>query len=188
MAGILHVCTANQIRSPMAALIMRELLRRSHGDAARVLTIASAGLHAVTGVPLHPNAAAELDRRGVPHIGSVSAVLEPYMVSGAALVLTATRSQRDQVIAGVPPAMHYTFTWRELAFLMANTRREDVPGTHLVERLANVVELARRRRPYAPPVVGSEMDVDDPMGGPRRGYRRAAQQISEAVAVIVAAL
>jgi protein-tyrosine phosphatase len=188
VAGILHVCTANQIRSPMAAMLMGELLRRRSGPAAQALTISSAGLHAVPGVPLHPLARAELDRLGVPHAGFTSTVLEPYMVTAASLVLTATRRQRELVIAGVPQALHHTFTCRELAFLMGNTRRDDIPGTDLVERLANVIELGRRRRAYAPPVDQSEMDVADPMGGPRRGYRRAARQIADAVEAIVAVL
>lgn len=188
MAGILHVCTANQIRSPMAALLMAELLRRRFGGRAEVLSVTSAGLHAVGGVPLHPLAVAELDRRGVPHVGFLSTVLDPIMVAQSRLVLTATRAHRDQIIATVPQAVHRTFTCREMAYLLANTRPEDIPGTDLVERLVNVVELARRRRPYAPTVPGVELDIEDPMGGPRRGYRRAARQIDEAVAAIVAVL
>lgn len=169
----------------MAALLMAELLRRRFGKDAEAVPIASAGLHAVSGVPLHPLAAAELDRQTVPHAGFLSTVLDPSMVEQATLVLTATRSHRDKIIADLPHAVHHTFTCREMAYLMANTRREDIPGIDLVERLVNIVELARRRRPYAPSIPGTEMDIEDPMGGPRRGYRRAARQITDAVTAIV---
>lgn len=172
----------------MAALLMRELLRRRYEDAAEALTIVSAGLQAAPGVPIHPLAALELDQRGVPHEGFVSTALEPQMAIEASLVLTATRSQRDRVISRAPQAMHYAFTCRELAYLMVNTDRADIPGADLAERLLNMVELGRRRRAYAPQVADADIDVVDPMGGPRRGYRRAARQIAEAVTVIVGVL
>ena len=188
MGGILHVCTANQIRSPMAELMMIARLKRRFGPAAESLLVTSAGLSATPGVPMQPLAIAELSRRKIAAEGFTSTSLEPDMVGHAHLVLTATRRQRDEIVAIVPDALHRTFAWREMAWLLQETKPRDLPGSSLVERVINLSELARRRRGYAPSIAPHLLDVADPMGRPRSSYWRAARQIEAAVNATVGVL
>jgi protein-tyrosine-phosphatase len=57
MGGILHVCTANRIRSPIAELMMKRIL----GD---TYPIGSAGIAAAPGQPIWPQAGAIMHRQG----------------------------------------------------------------------------------------------------------------------------
>ena len=188
MGGILHVCTANQCRSPMAACMMQARLAHRYGRRADSVLIASAGIEARPSAPILPQALAELERRGVKADGFTATPLNPAAVAGAHLVLTATRRQRDLVVAMVPDALHRTFTWRELAWLLKGLRPGDVPGAYLVHRMANVASVAVARRGYRRPPAPESFDVEDPVGGPNSGYRRAAAEIDAAIATIVEVL
>jgi protein-tyrosine phosphatase len=188
LGPILHICMANQIRSPMAALMMTDMLRRRHGSAAEALQITSAGLRAIADQPLHPFAAAELDRRAIPYDGFSSTHFQPAMAAEASLVLAATRLHRDTIVSRAPEALHHTFTWREFAYLMSATPDSGVPGEDLAVRVANMTELARRRRGYARGLADIDLDVADPMGGSSYGYGRAARQIAAAISAIVAVI
>src|SRR3981189_2861383 len=65
VGGILHVCTANQIRSPMAERMVVDGLRRQFGDVAESVLVMSAGIRATAGEPMQPRAIDELTRRGI---------------------------------------------------------------------------------------------------------------------------
>ena len=93
--GVLHVCTANQCRSAMAERLMRAAVP---GD----IPVTSAGTRARSGEPIWPEAAAELERRGVSALGFDSHPITVQLVKGADLVLTATRAHRDEVLAEFP--------------------------------------------------------------------------------------
>ena len=185
---VLHVCTANQIRSAMAERMMRAALLARHGAAADDLIVTSAGVQAWPGVPMFPEALAELRRRGIDAADFRSTVIDPDLVDGARLVLVATRWHRDMVLAVAPNAAAYVFTWRELARLLADADRADVTGDTLPERAAGLALLAARRRRVTRRPAADEVDVADPIGGPVEGYRRAADEIDAALATIVALL
>jgi hypothetical protein len=75
-----------------------------------------------------------------------------------------------------------------MAILMTGTRPDDIPGTDLELRVVNMAELAYRRRDFARGLAFKDLDVHDPLGGPRSGYQRAARRILAAVSAIVAVL
>jgi protein-tyrosine-phosphatase len=145
VGGILHVCTANQIRSPMAELMMVDGLRRRFGDAAESVLVMSAGIRAMAGQPMQPRAIDELTRRGISSDAFRSTPLDLGVVGHAHLVLTATRSQRDELVASVPGALNKTFTWRELAWLLRDVRPGVADPVAIGHQLVGVVETGVAR-------------------------------------------
>ncbi|GAA1760178.1 low molecular weight phosphatase family protein [Luedemannella helvata] len=187
MGHVLHVCTANQIRSAMAERLMRAALLARHGTGAADLIVASAGVQAWNGAPMFPEALDELRRRGIDAADFRSTVIDPEVVGGARLVLVATRWHRDMVLAVAPGAAEYVFTWQEAAWLLADADRADIVGDTLPERVAGLAALAARRRATLGPAPDA-VDVVDPIGGPVEGYRRAADEIDAALGPVVALL
>jgi protein-tyrosine phosphatase len=186
---ILHVCTGNQARSPMAQLLMAAGFREAYGEAAAEVPVLSAGTVGPAGRPIQPLAAAELARRGVDATGFTSRLADDHLIGRARLVLTATRHQRDQLIAAVPVVMRAkTFTWREMAWLLDGARAEELPGGGLGERVTALPAFAIGRRGYLVPPAPETFDVADPMGKGKREYRAASADIETAIATILKVL
>ena len=182
--GILHVCVANQCRSPMAERFGRHQV--AVHPAARHLRITSAGVRAVDGHPMHPYAVAALDRLGVDHREFASRRATAEVLTAADLILTATAAERDTVVSLLPAALRTTFTLLEFARLAPAVPAPD-PGGDPAERARAVVAAALRLRgrlPYAGP------DADDIPDPPRTpvAFERCAATIADASAAVVAAL
>ncbi|WP_250037914.1 low molecular weight phosphatase family protein [Paractinoplanes maris] len=189
MGGILHVCTGNQARSPFAERLMIHEFWQHFGPAAHSVLITSAGTQGPAGVAMQPMALAELEQRGVDGSTFRSRQLSGNEARHAHIVLTATRSHRDQVVGEAPLALRdKTFTWREIAWLLDGVRASDIPGTYVAEKVLNLPWVAVQRRGFLTPLPPHRFDVDDPMGGTKKDYRRASGQIAEAIDAIVAAL
>jgi len=181
MPGVLHVCTANRCRSAFAERMMRAALP---GD----VPITSAGTRARRGEPIWPGAAVELERRGISALGFDSHPLHPDLLTGADLVLTATRKHRDDVVSGCPAVLRRTFTWRELAWLVDGLGPGDLPGAGPAERLAGLAAVVGARRGVLTPPPPHQLDVDDPVGGPEGAVEIAATQIEVALHPVIALL
>jgi protein-tyrosine phosphatase len=180
MAGVLHVCTANVIRSPIAEVLTRQYLPG--------YPIGSAGLRACPGQPLWPAAAVELARRGVPvpmYGAFRSRPLSRDLAARADLVLTATRRHRDAVVASSPCLLGRVFTWRELAWLTSSLTPEDVPGTAVPDRIAGMLDLVPSRRGHLVAPPGDEFDVADPVDGPEALLFEVIDQIEAALAAVL---
>ncbi|MET9018453.1 hypothetical protein ABZV93_00570 [Actinopolymorpha sp. NPDC004070] len=188
VTGVLHVCTANQIRSPIAERLMWAGLWRRFGPASNEVPVTSAGTRATAGQRIHPYAAAELRQRGVPSDNAVSSALDLGVVAHADLILTATRKHRDEVVSLVPSALDRTFTWRELAWLVRTLDPLPVQGRSLEERVSNLARVARGRRGHSQPAAPDLFDVADPIGKRKKDYTRAADEIDEAIAAILAVI
>jgi protein-tyrosine phosphatase len=188
MGGILHVCTGNQVRSPMAERLMVASLWRRYGPVADSIYVTSAGTEGPPGRPMQPLAIAELKRRGVYGDDFISQLLDLQAAERAHLILTATRRHRDRIVALAPSTLERTFTWRELAWLVNGVQPGEVPGRYPAERMAKLARVARRRRGYLQPPAPHLFDVADPMGGTKQDYRVAAAEIEEAVETILDAL
>lgn len=65
MTNILFICHGNICRSPMAEMVMKELVRRRHMED-RFLIASCATSTEEIGNPVYPPARAELARRGIP--------------------------------------------------------------------------------------------------------------------------
>jgi protein-tyrosine phosphatase len=150
--------------------------------------VASAGTRARAGEPIWPGAAHELERRRLSPLGFDSHPIDPALVAGADLILTATRGHRDEIVSTWPTALRRTFTWRELAWLVTGLDRAKVPGRTAAERLAALPALAVARRGLLAAPPPQLLDVADPVGGPEGAVVTAAEEIEQALRPIVALL
>ncbi|MEV4483703.1 low molecular weight phosphatase family protein [Micromonospora coxensis] len=175
--GLLIVCHANMCRSPMAEYIVRQLF----GDVS--VPVTSAGTHALDGRPMHPYAAEVVAGTGADPAGFVSRELRPEHLAGAALVLTATRSQRSRCTALAPAALHRTFTLRQFGRLAAAAE----PSTEAEEGpLRAAVAAAARARGRLQPAAPDADDLRDPLGGTPEDFRRCAEEIERSMRPVVA--
>lgn len=102
MRTVLFICTGNTCRSPMAEGIARHLLESGAIEGVDSgLFVASAGVFASDGVPISPESADALARRGI-EADIRSTRLTPEMVRKADLVLGMTSShvQAARMMAG----------------------------------------------------------------------------------------
>lgn len=165
---VLFVCTANICRSAYAEVLARHLL----GPAAGVV-VASAGTYGLPAQPINPDIAEFLPEGADPD-GFASRPLTDDMVTDADLILTMEAAHRRFVLDEFPASFRKVFTLGQFA--------EAVRGTPSRGR-ALLAELAERRPPVRP---GD--GVADPYRRGRAANARAAEQITELLAVVLAAL
>lgn len=92
MQTVLFICTGNTCRSPMAEGIARHLLESGAVEGVESgVFVASAGVFAADGIPISPESADALGRRGIESDAS-SKRLTPEMIQKADLVLGMTSS------------------------------------------------------------------------------------------------
>jgi protein-tyrosine phosphatase len=169
---IVFVCRANQCRSAMAEMILRQ--RLAARPDVRDIAVASAGTEAWDGIPM-----AGVCGAGVQQLGVDRGVLENFrsqrltaaLISSAGVVLTMERGQRDAVGALDPAAARErTFTVREFARLTAADRTDLPPGTSAGERARLLVTRAAEGRDGSgsgptESGPGESDDIFDPIGG-----------------------
>lgn len=188
MGGILHVCTGNLCRSPMAERLMITRLRERYDELAETVVVSSVGTSAPVGQPIHPLAAAELARRGISSDGCTARLLDSAVAERADIVLTATRRHRDRIVANTPTLSGRVFTWRELAWLVDGLSDSIVRGVHLTDRVRNLPTAAGLRRDRLEPPSPTDFDVLDPINGSEQDFEQAAAEIDEATQTILAVL
>lgn len=110
---IVFVCTGNTCRSPMAQIMLHELLAEN-GGAFKVL---SAGTHAATGAPAAGPAVGVMEELGLDLNSHSSTMLSPELVAEADLLLTMTEAHKNYVIDSYPHASAKTFTLKQFAGL-----------------------------------------------------------------------
>lgn len=161
---VLFVCIGNICRSPLGEGLLR------HALPAEGFEVSSAGVLAMVGSAMAPEATLELESRGgsVEHFRSRQ--LTEQMVQESDLVLTATREIRSRVLEDSPSALRRTFTVREFASLL-DVVDATTPG--------EIVSQAARKRSYAP--AGSGQDIADPYLRGDQAHALAAEQMNDAV-------
>ncbi len=105
------VCTGNTCRSPMAEVLLREMLTKKLGsdDGARVL---SAGVAAGPGSGAADQAVAVMGDRDLDLTSHASRPLDDAVMNAADLVLTMTRGHRAAILAAWPSMHDRVFTLR----------------------------------------------------------------------------
>lgn len=176
---LLVVCTANQCRSPMAEAMARHLLEQRSVNSAVVSSGVMSG-----GVAASRGAVKVMRRRGLDISSHRSHQIDRETVEAADLIITMERSHIAAVAELSLAAVGRTFTLLELAELAPVTgpRRD---GVAVGEWIA---AANRMRHPTAVMAVGEADDIPDPMGGPARGYRRAADQIESLLTTVLDAM
>jgi protein-tyrosine phosphatase len=154
---MLFVCRANLCRSAMA-----ERLARALG-----LPADSAGTHAVPGRPMPGPAEAVLREHGADPEGFASRRIAPPLLTGADLVLTATRAERAHCVTLAPATAARTFTLRQYGRYAA-ALGDGAPVTP-----AAIAAVRGRLQPGSP----ADDDLADPYGGPIEGFRECADTI-----------
>ena len=164
---IITVCTANICRSPFAQLLLQDRL----GGGA---TVSSGGVRALVGEEMDPRSRAALTERGVdgPQLDEFRAsALTDQRLSGADLVLTATRAHRDEVVRMTPRALKRTFTLLEFASIADGIAAASAP-----ELVAATVRARSR--------MTGRADVTDPVGLEFDGYAAVMAELDEVVRAV----
>jgi protein-tyrosine-phosphatase len=166
---ILVVCTANQCRSPLGAVT----LAARAGDRALPVTVASAGIQAMPGLPATPPTVDAARRLGLDLATHQSTALAVEQVRAADLVLGLERRHVQEVVLLDPAAFVKTYTLKELVRRgsQVGPREADEP---LPEWLARVHQ---GRRPMDLLGASPEDDVTDPTGSNAVDHRTTAEEI-----------
>lgn len=184
---ILTVCTGNICRSPVA----ESLLRRGLSGFPDI-AVASAGTGALVGAGIPEPALRLLSADGLDGEGHRSRQLTAALVRDADLVLAMAREHRRAVVELVPAATRRTFTVRELARVAEFLGEEPgppIPAEDPSARMrAAVLHAAGARGMVPQPDDPREWDVIDPHRQSDEVFRRSFDQLTPAVASVIAFL
>jgi protein-tyrosine phosphatase len=175
---ILHVCTGNICRSPMAERLTRAGLERRLGPDADRFLVESAGTWGHSGSPMEPHALSTLASYGIDGADFRARELVAEHVVGADLVLGATREHRAAAVVLHPRAASRTFTLREFARLVSAVEPAQLTADDVVERARALVRAAAGRRGLVPPDSPSDDDLVDPYQGPERGFAACGELVT----------
>jgi protein-tyrosine phosphatase len=168
---VLFVCIGNVCRSPLGE---RLLSARLGGEG---FEVSSAGVGAMVGAAMTPEAAIHLESYGGSADGFVSRQLTPAMVTESDLVLTATKAIRSRVLEDSPAVLRRTFTVLEFAALLDVVPADGDP--------AALVRTAAEERSRA---SLDDYDIPDPYDGGDEAHEVAAASMAAAVERIAKAL
>lgn len=176
---VLHVCTGNICRSPMAErLMVLGLAQRSLTD----VEVTSAGTWGHSGSPMEPHALTTLAEYGVDGEDFRARELVAEHVVAADLVLAATREHRAAAVVLQPRAAARTFTLREFARLVAAVDPAQLPFGDVAESGRALVRLAAAQRGLVPPDSPRDDDLSDPYHAPASQFARCAALVEQALA------
>jgi protein-tyrosine-phosphatase len=186
MNRVLIVCTGNTCRSPMAEAMLKDLAARS----GKPLEVRSAGVSAVSGLPISPHAASTLRKRNLVLPGT-STALSGAEVAWANLILTMTAGHKRAILQRFPEAVSKTFTLKEYALrgepvmddmveaerLYTEWQVRQALGQNLTaQEHARLFELQRRI---------PDFDIADPFGGPLLVYEQCADELEDILLTLV---
>lgn len=95
----LILCTGNTCRSPMAAAILRQILKDKGDTSSEVI---SAGLQTIDGLPANPNAVAAMKEWGMDLSGHRSRQVNPLLLKQAHRIFVMTQTQARTLVGGMP--------------------------------------------------------------------------------------
>jgi protein-tyrosine phosphatase len=178
---ILLVCLGNVCRSPLAEQVLRMRIGELLPDGDGAVHVASAGVRALVGQPMDPNAAAELRRLGGDASTFRARQLTGEIAGRSDLVLTATRALRSRVLEEAPRALRRTFTLREFAAIVGSpTFAEQHPdGTD---------SLVATAASWRGSVTLGDYDIADPIGRSAEFHRTVADIVDADCSAIARAV
>jgi protein-tyrosine phosphatase len=178
-ARVLFVCTANIVRSPIAAALLEMRLQ----DTAMDVIVESAGLRE-TDATLDDASLRVLDGLGVDLRRRHSRAIDAAMVGAATLVLGLEREHVREAVLLDPSVWPRTFTLKEIV-----RRGEEEGSRQRGESISEWIARAHAGRSQRD-LLGADRadDVADPFGGPPGGYEDAAEEIDDRVSRLVSLL
>lgn len=174
---VLHVCTGNICRSPMAERLTRAGLAARLGPAAERFRVESAGTWGHNGSPMEPHAVTTMASYGLDGDDFRARELVAAHVAEADLVLCATREHRAAAVRLHPRAAARTFTLREFARLAGAVGPEALSAADPVQRARQLVRAAAALRGSVPPQTPRDDDLADPYQGPEHAFAVCAQLV-----------
>ncbi len=168
---ILFVCIGNVCRSPLGERLLAAMLPEDGFE------VSSAGVGALAGAAMDPEAAVHLESYGASTDGFIARQLIPTMVENSDLVLTATKAIRSRVLEESPAALRRTVTVLEFAALL------DVVPTD-----GDPVKLVRTAADQRSRAALDDYDIIDPFRRGGEAHAAAAQAMTAAVERIAKAL
>lgn len=159
---VLVVCTANMCRSPMAEALLD---RVTPAD----VVVGSAGVLAEVGRPATPRAVEVMARRGLDISAHRSRPTSQELLAGSDLVVTMESAHLVQLVADDPGLLGRVFTLVELVDAIPRVR-----GAATLDSALDAVQEHRTTRSH---LVGTTLDVADPIGRSRAQYRRCADRL-----------
>lgn len=191
---VMLVCTGNIARSPLAAVMLDDLLRSRLGPDASV-RVDSCGVHARPGEPAVEGSRAEAADRGLDLSGHRSRAADPRELAACDLVLTMTAAHRRRLAAAWPDGAERTFTLRGFVALagdsvVAGDPPPPVAGAGgLRARVRAVVrhlaEVRSGRRAGGERHAG---DIEDPYFKARPAYRELGDELAALLEVVAEVL
>jgi low molecular weight protein-tyrosine phosphatase len=177
---ILAVCTGNVCRSPA----VERLLANQLGP---MVSVSSAGTHALVGHPISEPMATLLRQRGIEAEPFKARLVSVQMLKEADLILSMTRAQRGLIVELWPAAVRRAFTLREFARLLTLVDPSTLPPGTLLDRLPKAIPLAAAERGRSP-VAPEEDDVVDPFRLADDVYAKSFEQMRSAIDRVVSRL
>ncbi len=108
---ILFVCTGNTCRSPMAQVLLEDLLRKE--NITKVTEVNSAGVNAMPYQPASINSVETMAEIGVDLNSHASEMLTMDLVDDYDLLLTMTENHKDSIVSTLPILSEKVFTLKE---------------------------------------------------------------------------
>ena len=178
---VLHVCTGNICRSPIAERLTRAGLQARLGDGAERLLVESAGTWGHSGSLMEPLALTTLAEYGVDGSDFRARELVAEHVAGADLVLAATREHRASAVVLHPRAAARTFTLREFARLASAVDPATLPDGDVTERGRALVRAAAAQRGRVVARSPGDDDLADPYHAPPSVFATCAALVHQAL-------
>lgn len=161
------MCTGNICRSPTAE---RLAIARATETGLLGFEASSAGIRAMVGHPVHPDAERVLRTLGGDPSNFAARHLTGKIAVAADLILAMTRSHRDAVLEVAPQRLRRTFTLLEASRLVTEQNARTVAD------LANL-------RPYLD--ANDAVDIADPIGQSPEVFAAIGTQIATALPPIL---
>jgi protein-tyrosine phosphatase len=173
---VLFVCTANVVRSPIAASLLETRLEGTEPD----VVVESAGLRETDAV-IDNGALVALDRYGVDLRRHRSRPMDATMVGAATLILGLEREHVREAVLLDPSVWPRTFTLKEIV-----RRGEETGARQDGESIEGWIARTHAGRVQRGLMGADPMDdVADPYGGPPGEYEDAAEEIGDLVTRLV---
>lgn len=154
--------------------------------------ISSAGTRALTGHGMDQPFAKRLSDRGIDASGFRSAQVRTEALERSAIIVTATRDHRREVVRLGNAFADRTFTLAQLSRLLRDEstpgERQNHPGTTTAADRAQGLVIAALAAVERRSLATAADDVEDPWRRSRRVHRRVADRIDELLVPIAARL